>query len=283
MALLAVLAALLAACGSDSQDKDILTPAAPDLPKAIKDRGVLRIGSDIEYPPIEFFKEGTNEAQGFDIDVGKALAKELGLEAKFINDTDFAGIIGAMNAGRFDIIMSAMTDTKERQAGADFLDYFTAGGAMLVEKGNPKGIKTVDDLCGNTVAVQQGTTYDLELLAPQVEKCSTAGKPLNVLRFEKDADAVQQVKIGRAVANLQDYPVAAYTAKTSGDGKDFEVAGEQFGKAPYGIAIPKNSPLLQLLQAALKKLITNGDYDHILEKWNLRDGALRTASINGGS
>jgi polar amino acid transport system substrate-binding protein len=282
VALLAVFAALLAACGSDSEDKDILTPAAPDLPKAIQDRGTLRVGSDIAYPPIEFYKEGTEEVQGFDYDLGKALAEEFDLEVEFIN-IGFDGIIGALNAGRFDIVMSAMTDTKERQAEVDFVDYFTAGGAILVQKGNPKNIKTVDDLCGNSVAVQQGTTYDLALLTPQVDKCATAGKPLNVLRFEKDTDALQQVKLGRAVANLSDSPVAAYAAKTSGGGEDFEVAGESLDPAPYGIAIPKNSPLLQLIQTALKKLIQNGDYDHILEKWNLRDGALRTATINGGS
>jgi polar amino acid transport system substrate-binding protein len=104
-----------------------------------------------------------------------------------------------------------------------------------------------------------------------------------VLRLEKDIDALQQVKTGRAVANFEDFPVAAYNAKTSGDGKDFDVVGQQIGSAPYGIAVPKNSPLLKLLQTALKKLIGNTTYDDILEKWNLRDGALRTAAINGGT
>src|ERR1044072_4511559 len=96
-------------------------------------------------------------------------------------------------------------------------------------------------------------------------------KRLTVMRIEKNTDALQQVKNGRAVANFEDFPVAAYNAKTSGDGKDFDVVGQQIGSAPYGIAVPKDSPLLKLIQTALKKVIANGDYDHILEKWNLRD------------
>jgi polar amino acid transport system substrate-binding protein len=276
------LSLVFAACGSDSEDKDILTPASADLPAKIKSAGELVIGSDIEYPPIESFKEGTDTPEGLDIDVGTALAKQLGVKAKFVNDTDFANMITSMNNGRYDMIMSAMNDTKERQQGADFVDYFTAGGAILVAKGNPKKIQTVNDLCGNTAAVQKGTVYDTETLTPLVATCQVAGKPLDVLRFEKDVDAVQQVKLGRAVAALEDSPVAGYNAKTSGDGKDFEVAGDVFDKAPYGIAVPKNSPLVQLIQQALRKLIQNGEYDRILTKWGLSDGALKTARVNGG-
>jgi polar amino acid transport system substrate-binding protein len=178
-----------------------------------------------------------------------------------------------------------MTDTKERQGqGATFVDYFTAGTSLLVQKGNPKKITSIDDLCGNSVAVQTGTTQDLEILTPQVDKCKTAGKPLNVLRFDKDTDALQQVKLGRAVANLEDSPVAAYNAKTSGGGKDFEVTGQAIGSAPYGIAIPTaNNALVTLVQNALQKLMDNGEYTRILTKWGQTEGALTKARLNGGS
>jgi polar amino acid transport system substrate-binding protein len=250
---IATLSLVLTACGKDKSNTDTNSSAKSPT---------LKIGSDIEYAPNEFFKEGTEIAQGMDVDLGKALAKELGMQAKFINDTDFAGIIGAMNAGRFDIIMSSMTDTKEREQSADLLDYFIAGSSILVQK---------------------GTTQDLEILTPQVAKCAGLSKPLNVLRFEKDTDALQQVKLGRAVANFEDFPVAAYNAKTSNDGKDFEVVGQQIGSAPYGIAMPKNSPLRTRLQTALKTLISNGTYDRILAKWSVSDGALKSAAFNGAA
>ncbi|HUR78566.1 MAG TPA: ABC transporter substrate-binding protein [Acidimicrobiales bacterium] len=279
------LSLVFAACGDDDDGaapKSTAAASAVDLPKKIIDAGVLVVGSDIAYPPIEFYKEGTEEVQGLDYDIGAALAERLGVKVKFVNST-FDGILAGLNAGRFDIVMSAMTDKAERQKEADFLDYFQAGTAILVQKGNPEKIATLDDLCGNTVAVQTGTTHDVDLLTPHVDKCKTAGKPLNVLRFDKDTDAVQQVKLGRAVANVADYPVVAYTVKTAGDGKDFDVVEQQIDVAPYGIAMPKtNEALKTALHIALKQIIEDGTYDEILEKWNLGAGALKTAKFNGG-
>jgi len=293
-ALLAVLALAASACSSSSKSNSGSSATTPSgatelfskLPAAIQSSKTIKVGSDIEYAPIEFFKEGTTTVQGVDYDLALALGKKLGVTFKFINDTDFAGIIGALNAGRFDIIMSAMNDTAERRGhGVDFIDYFTAGTSILVEKGNPKGIKTLDDLCGNTVAVQKGTVQDTDILTPQVPKCQKAGKPLDVLRFEKDTDALEQVKNGRAVANLEDFPVAAYNAKVSGGGNDFQAVNVPgIGPGNYGIAVPsKHTQLRDALQAALKAVIADGTYDQILSKWNVTAGALKTATINGGS
>jgi polar amino acid transport system substrate-binding protein len=282
------------ACSSSSKPSSGGTTTPPTtasalfskLPANIQSSKKIRVGSDIEYAPIEFYKEGTTQVQGVDYDLAQALGAKLGVKFTFINDTDFAGIIGALQAGRFDIIMSAMNDTAERRKkGADFIDYFTAGTSILVKKGNPIGIKTPDDLCGHTVAVQKGTVQDTDILTPQVGKCDNAGKPLNVLRFEKDTDALQQVKNGRAVANLEDFPVAAYNAKTSGGGNDFQAVNVPgIGPGSYGIAVLKsNTQLRDALRAALKAVITDGTYDRILTKWNVTAGALKTAAINGGS
>jgi polar amino acid transport system substrate-binding protein len=293
--LLALLALVAGACSSSSKSNTgspptATTPAGSELfsklPSDIQSSKKINVGSDIEYAPIEFYKVGTTKVEGVDYDLAQAMGKKLGVTFHFIDDTDFAGIIGALNAGRFDIIMSAMNDTAARRGhGVDFIDYFTAGTSILVQKGNPLHIKTPDDLCGHTVAVQKGTVQDTDILTPQVPKCRTAGKPLDVLRFEKDTDALEQVKNGRAVANLEDFPVAAYNAQTSGGGKDFQ-AVDVPGIAPgdYGIAVPsKNTQLRDALQAALKAVIADGTYDQILTKWNVTAGALKTATINGGS
>jgi polar amino acid transport system substrate-binding protein len=247
---------------------------------------VLRVGSDIEYAPIEFYKENGQEPQGLDIDLAQALAAKLGMTATFVNDTDFAGIIGALRSGRFDVVMSAMNDTPDRRGkGVDFIDYFRAGSAILVQKGNPKQVKDLDDLCGTTVAVQKGTTQDTDVLGAVEAKCRTAGRVLSVLRFEKDIDALQQVKNGRAVADLEDFPVAAYNAATAGGGADFDVVPQQFGAVGvYGIAVPAdNTALRDRLQGALRAIIDDGTYDRILARWNISAGALKTAAVNGGS
>jgi len=287
------IATTLSACSSSSKpassDTTPTSAASADLfsklPAAIQASKKIRIGSDIEYPPIEFYKEGTTQVEGLDYDLAKAMAAKLGVKVTFVNDTDFAGIIGALQAGRFDIIMSAMNDTAERRAkGADFIDYFTAGTSIIVKKGNPKGITDLDSLCGNTVAVQKGTVQDTDLITPQIAKCPSTSK-LTVLRFEKDTDALQQVKNGRAVANLEDFPVAGYNAKTSGGGNDFDAVNVPgIGPGNYGIAVlKKNTELRDALQAALKAVIADGTYDQILAKWNVTAGALKTAPINAGT
>ena len=278
---------LLSACGKDSKPKAaVATPLFAKLPAAIQASRQLKVGSDIEYAPIEFYKAGTQQTQGLDWDLAQALGAKLGVTVTFVDDTDFAGIIGALQAGRFDAVMSAMNDTTERRGkGVDFIDYFKAGSSILVQKGNPKGIKGLDDLCGATVSVQKGTTQDTDILTPQVAKCQTTGKALSVLRFEKDTDALQQVKNGRAVADLEDFPVAAYNAQTSSGGKDFEVVAGQVGDiGSYGIAVPSsNTALRDALQAALKAVIADGTYAKVLAGWNVSAGALTTAAVNGGS
>ena len=286
--IIAVVASLtLAACGGGGKKSTSgLTSLGKTLPKAIRDAGEIKVGSDIEYAPVEFFKENTKIAQGLDVDIANAIGKKLGVKIRFIDDTDFAGIILALRSGRFDIVMSAMNDTAERRGkGVDFIDYFRAGTSILGKKGNPEKVNSLEDLCGKTVAVQKGTIQETDILAPEQDKCSAIGKPkINVLTFEKDTDALQQVKTGRAVADLEDFPVAAYNEQISGNGSDFQVVGTPgFQVGQYGIAVPKEKTSLRnALQAALKAVIADGTYDSILQKWNVTGGALKTAPLNGG-
>jgi polar amino acid transport system substrate-binding protein len=253
------------------------------LPSSVQGAKEIKVGSDVSYAPIEFFKEGTQQIQGLDYDIGQALGAKLGVKVTFTNST-FDGLIPAMNTGRFDMIMSAMTDNTTRQKTVDFVDYFTAGTAILVQKGNPKHIQSLGDLCGKTVALEKGTTQE-SVAMTQSKTCTDGGKAkINLLSLAKDTDALQQLKIGRSDADMNDFPVAAYNALTSSNGNDFEVAGQQFQSAPYGIAISKtNTQLRDAVQAALKAIIADGTYDQILTTWKVTGGALKTAAINGGT
>ncbi len=290
--LVITLALVAAACGSSGSKSSGATSAAggltdlgKKLPAEIQQSKEIKVGSDIEYAPVEFFKEGTQQVQGIDWDLAEAMAGKLGVKVTFVNFTDFANIITALQAKRFDIIMSAMTDTKERQQkNVDFIDYFNAGSSILVKKGNPEGVKSLDDLCGKPLVLQLGTVQVDEAKAQQ-PKCKAAGKPeIKLITFEKDADTLLALKGGRAAASMKDFPVAAYIAKTSGGGNEFEVAGEQFDTGPYGIAVRKSDTQLRdALQAALKAVVADGTYDKIMETWGVSQGALKSASINGGT
>ncbi|MFE7166469.1 ABC transporter substrate-binding protein [Streptomyces sp. NPDC057616] len=268
-------------------------PLASKLPADVKKAGVIKVGSDIAYPPVEYMQNG--KAVGIDPDIADALGKQLGVKFEFQNGK-FDNLIVGLQAKRYGVIMSAMNDTKARQngidsdtgkkvgKGVDFVDYFTAGTSILVQKGNPKGIKSLDDLCGKVVALQKGTTSE-GIAKAQSTKCTKDGKKaINLQTFDTDPEALLRLKQGASVADLNDFPVAAYNAKTSGGGKDFEVVGDQIEAGPYGIAVSKdNTQLRDALQAAVSAIIKNGDYTKIMQKWNVTDGAVTEAKINGGS
>ncbi|MEU6605562.1 ABC transporter substrate-binding protein [Streptomyces shenzhenensis] len=293
-------AVLLAGCGdqtdkggSGSGESSSSAPLADKLPKDIREAGVIKVGSDIAYPPVEYMEGG--KAVGIDPDIADALGKQLGVKFEFQNGK-FDNLIVGMQAKRFNVIMSAMNDTKDRQDGInsdngqkvgngiDFVDYFTAGTSILVQKGNPKGIKTLDDLCGKVVALQKGTTSE-GIAKAQTKKCTQDGKKAITLQtFDTDPEALLRLKQGASVADLNDFPVAAYNAKTSGGGKDFEVIGDQIEAGPYGIGVSKeNTQLRDALKAAMTAIIENGEYTKIMEKWNVTAGAVTEAKINGGS
>lgn len=281
--------------GSDggSTKNSASAPLADKLPADIKKAGVIKVGSDIAYPPVEYMENG--KAVGIDPDIADALGKQLGVKFEFQNGK-FDNLIVGLQAKRFQVLMSAMNDTKDRQNGidsdtgkkvgngVDFVDYFTAGTSILVQKGNPKGIKSLDDLCGKVVALQKGTTSE-GIAKAQSKKCTKDGnKAIDLQTFDTDPEALLRLKQGASVADLNDFPVAAYNAKTSGGGKDFEVVGDQIEAGPYGIAVSKeNTQLRDALQAAMAAIIKSGEYDKILEKWNVKQGAVTEAKTNGGS
>jgi len=235
-------------------------------PSKLVAAGTLTVGSDASYPPQEYIDAGGN-AVGMDIDIGNEIASRFGLQPKVVN-FKFDDIIPALNAGQFDIVISAMTITDDRKKVVDFVAYFDAGQAVLVKKGNPKNIKTLDDLSGLTAAAEQGTTEE-QTLKDENDKLSKAGKPkINVLTYPADTDAVQQLQVGRADATLHDSPVAAYYAKLN---PDFEVAIPDFDSAPEGIAVAKNNAdMLTAINKAIDAMKSDGTLDAIKAKWGVK-------------
>ncbi|MEV6173122.1 ABC transporter substrate-binding protein [Streptomyces sp. NPDC051954] len=279
--------------GSSSEEtgKANSAPLFSKLPKTIQDKGVIEVGTNAEYAPMEYQEGG--KIVGVDPDIAAALGKQLGVEFKFTSGS-FDGLITSLNSGRYDVAMSSITDTKARQEGlddkgkklgpgVDFVDYFTAGTAVYVQKGNPKKINSIEDLCGQTAAVQRGTTYE-QALKDQSAKCTDAGdKKITIEAFENDTEAQTRVKSGGAVAGVNDYPVAVDLARKADGGNAFEVVGEQVDAGPFGIAVNKdNKDLTAALEEAVNAIIEDGTYKTILEKWGAESGAIDKAAINGG-
>lgn len=270
---LALLLALAAACGDDDEDTGddggltgdggIDISGVPEL-----EDGTLTVGSDIAYAPMEFYIEGTETPDGLDIDVAKAIALELGVEVEFIN-SGFDGLIGALDSEDFDIIMSAMTITDERSEQIDFVPYVNVGTGILVPAGNPNNIQSMDDLCGLTVSVQVGTIQVNQLEAAN-EECD---EDINIVTFDTNPLAVEDLRTGGADAEMADFPVAFVDAEAS-DG-DLEVLDVQIEPEPYGIGVRKDATDLKaVLEEALDAVRASGVYEQILESWSLSDAAL---------
>lgn len=289
---------LLTACGDQTKsDSDTTKTTAGNspadlLPAEIKSKGVIKVGSDIAYPPVEF-KDKSGKTVGIDPDLAAALGKVLGVEFQFENGT-FDTLVTGLRSKRYDLAMSAMTDTKDRQEGidpetkkkvgegVDFIDYFTAGVSIYTKKGDDQGIKTWSDLCGKKIAVQRNTVSH-DLAKAESKKC-TGGKKIAIEPYDNDLEAQTRLRSGGADAGSSDFPVAAYAVKTSGGGKDFQIVGDQVEAAPYGIAVAKgNDQLTKAVKAAMDAIIKSGEYEKIIAKWGVGAGAVTEAKLNGGS
>lgn len=295
-----VVGLVIAGCGSS--DEDSSRPAGTTansaavrtdpalhalLPADVRDAGSVKVATDIPYPPFEFFAdENGDEITGFDYDYGQALGMRLGVKFEF-SQQKFDGIIPALKAGKYDITISAMTDTPERREVLDFVDYSRAGTALMVPKGNPLGIKTVLDLCGHTAALQSGA-QQLGFLKSQQPKCKDLGRPpIKIAAVPKQSDAQLMVKSGKADVVMEDTPSGAYEAKTLGDGNVFEIiddpaAAGGYDARPTGIGVPKgNDELVNALQKATQSLMDDGTYQDLLDKYGLRPIGIPTATVNG--
>jgi polar amino acid transport system substrate-binding protein len=251
-------------------------------------RDKLTICSDLPYPPLEYFDEQGNPV-GSDIELGAAIASRLGL-SEVVNNTVFDTIIPALLGGKCDIIISDQNITADRVKQVDMIPYFSAGQAFVVAVGNPKNLMTTNDLCGNAVAAETGTTEVDYLNGTGDYKgkglnaaCTTAGKPaINVKQFEKDSDAILALSAGQVDAYFADYPVAANYANSRPDA--FQVAPiPQLAPALVGISVAKDEAHKQLrdgVQAALVALINDGTYLEILKKYKDEAGAI-TADVVG--
>ncbi|MER7769376.1 ABC transporter substrate-binding protein [Kitasatospora sp. NPDC096140] len=287
-------ALLLTGCGGGGQAAsadDPVKDVRDKLPAAQRSAGVLRIGMDVNYAPVEF-RGPDGKPAGLDPEIATALGKILDVRIEFV-DTTFAKLIPNLQSKQYDVAMSAISDIRQRRdglddsgkqanPGVDFVDYFIAGTSIVVPKGNPKGIKTLDDLCGKTIALQQGTTQD-EIATRQVGVCARTGRQLTTHKLDSDAKALAEVASGAAQAGLNDFPVAAYAAKTTDGGNRYEVTGGQSTSNPYGIAVRKtDTQLRDAMAKAVDQLIRSGEYDKILAKWSVSAGAAQNAVVNGG-
>ena len=271
-----VLSLLLAACGSGGSSTPSTssnpTTSTTTSPTDLITPGVLTIGSDTTYPPQEFIDSTTNQPAGFDVDLITAIALRMGLKPHIVT-TKFDTIIDDLTARHFDVVISAISITPDRQKEVDFVPYLNAGESLLVQKGNPKNIQSTDDLCGLAVGVQDGT-IEQGVLQSSSDNCLEQDKPaINIIALQDQTAVIQLLANNRVVATYQDSPVTDYYAKQNPD--KYEVGGSVFAPGPEGIAVRKNdATMLNAIQTAYNQLKAAGTYQQLILKWGLANEQL---------
>lgn len=199
----------LAGCGSPSETGGsteqgngvpvvaVNEKAAKLVPAPVADSGRIRVAANAPYEPfITFESEGDmSKFKGLDYDLVTAVAATLGLKAEF-QQQPFDGLVPGLQARKYDAIVGGITDNKERQAAATFVDYSASGTGILVLKESSSDIKDLQSLCGKRVAVQKASKQ-VTLLASFSEK-SCSGNAIVLTEYPQNTDAFNAVKAGKA-------------------------------------------------------------------------------------
>lgn len=231
---------------------------------------------DIEYSPMEFFASADitdpNLAIGFDVDAARAVADALGLELE-VKNTAFDSLIGDLQAGRCDIVWTALYLGADRLKVADGVGYMATGHVIMVPAGNPKAIKSADDLCGKTISIQSGGFVEKRANAASTA-CTTAGKAaITIQGYPKVADEFQQIVLGRVDAIWEtDTAVSDWMIKNP---DVYEVAYAFPRDDIYGVYYTKGATDLgAALTAALQALKADGTLGAIAGAYQIDEGTL---------
>lgn len=232
--------------------------ASADLDGVLKTKK-LRVAVDTTYPPMEF-EDSTGKIIGLDVDLARELAKILKVEAEFIV-MPWDGILAGLQSNRYDIIMSSMNITPERQAAVNFVPYISMGQVFVV-KNTGKPVTKDTELAGKTVAVQVDTTS-----FSAVEAIQKKGVKIKSIKtFPGATETFSALKANQADVIVTDEAVGRYY--TGLDAKTFMVSGNALKPEPIGIAVRKSDPkLLKALEEAVKTIKANGVYAKIYKQW----------------
>ncbi len=254
-----------------------VAPIAP--PTSLLTAGKVVDCVDIEYPPMEYFPSAdvtdANLAVGFDVDAAKAVAARLGLTIE-IRNTAFDALIPDLQAGRCDIVWSALYVSAKRLAVADAVPYMATGQVVMVATGNAVGIHAATDLCGKTISIQSGGLVE-QRANDASTACTTAGKPaITIQGYKLVSDELQQIVLGRVDAVWEtDTAVSDWLLKNPGK---YQVAYALSRDDNYGVYFGKGkADIGTAFTAALKALLADGSLGTLATKYAMDPAILKDA------
>jgi polar amino acid transport system substrate-binding protein len=290
LTLSAVLAVIIAACSSSSSSNSSSSavgttanrsaPFFKDLPPSIQKAGVLTVGTSVAFPPYDYNPAGSNSDIGFEPDLDKAMTALLGVKLQLVV-VGFPELIPGVQDKRFDVAIDGIGDSRARQKVVSFVDYANVGQVILTPTAKAGGVTNLLDICGHTLAYAAGT-FGQQIANDVTTLCARAHKPAPSLTAFPDAPSIQlALESGRISYELEDTPTAGYDAKVSkGRISAIAVPSSQatgdFASAVEGVVVPKDQPqLATAIQDALTRMLQDGTYMSILEKWGVQGLAVK--------
>jgi len=230
----------------------------------IQDRGVLRVGMEPGYMPFEMTDQ-KGAIIGFDVDMAKRIAKAMGVKLELVS-TAWDGIIPALLTKKYDMIMSGMTITPQRNLKIAFANpYIVVGQSILVQNKFAGSVKSYKDLNNKKFKIgsKLGTTGE-QATKRMISKA-------NYISFETEQEGVMDLVNGKIDAFVYDLPYMAIANAQKSEGKLFFL-DEPFTYEPLGWAVRQgNGDFLNWLNNYLTQMKNDGTYDKIYKKWFLSD------------
>ena len=265
----AVVAVLVVgACGAGA------SPSAVSGPERVEAAGTLTTCTDTTNPPSASYAEDGTTPEGFDIDIAAEIARRWGVTSTIYDSVEFDFLIRDLRAGSCDLVIGDMTSTfGDRAEQVDFVDYLRTWTAFFVAPGNPKGITTIDDLAGKSIAVDPGFASEASLRAASDELVA-AGKPAIDIITTKMSDErwAEELVAGRVDALAGGSVEAVYRVDTPPYAGASEIGGPAIDPQPLGIAIRKDDAgMKEAVAAAIDAMYADGTMKAIVAKWGLTD------------
>jgi len=261
--LVMMVALLVAGCGSsDTKPAATKSGVSADV-KAIQDRGVLNVGVKVDVPRFGFKDPKTNQIDGFEIDLTRALAKKiLGDEKKIAVQAVTAKTRGPLlDNGEVDLVIATFTITEERKLSYNFSDpYFTDGVALMVKKDS--GIKDLKGLDGKKIGVAQSATSKKAIQ----EEADKLGIKISFLEFGTYPEIKTALDAGRVDCFSVDGSILfGYLDDST------VILADRYTPQKYGAASKKsNEGLAKMVNDTITDMRKSGELDQLIKKWDLK-------------
>lgn len=284
--LIAIALLLVTSCGGESQgsgtSKDEFgvkedSALHESLPQDVRADGTLVMVTDATMgPPYGYFGDDNKTIEGVDVDLMRAVSSKLGLVLE-VKNVKFDSIIPGLQGHRYDLALTAMLDTKERQKQVTFVDVLKGGSSFMVLADSELDNFTPSDACGHTIGAQTGSV-EAAGMAEQSKKCQAEGKPpVKLQQFPEVDKALLALRAQRIEAFNGATGMVSFITKKD---QKVRLAGTPYNQGIQGIAFPKDSELVLPVKKAVEALMKDGTYEEITDKYGMKDLTVDRVTVN---